>query len=229
MQSNPNSIIKSIPFFACLSGKEFLELEQIILKKHFLKNEIILLEEDSANYIYIVYSGRVKVIQTNIDGREQILAIHTKGDFFGEMSMLDRKTSPATVIAMEDSDIGMITRDNFERYLLKNETVLKEIISMLCLRLREAWLMFKVLRFADAEHKVRAVLKFVSEQNGIKDPRGTIITLKLTHEDIAAYASVSRETVTRLIGRFLKDEEIEILDKKYILLKPAFLEKTLFV
>jgi CRP/FNR family transcriptional regulator len=100
---------------------------------------------------------------------------------------------------------------------------------MLCLRLREAWLMQKVLSFADAENRVRVVLKHISTQYGTKDNRGTIITLKLTHKDIADYASVSRETVTRFLDKFAKDGEIEFLDNKYLLLKPPFKEKLLSV
>lgn len=226
-RSRINSFIKSIPFFACLSDEELIDLESILVEKHFSKNEVILLEEDTPNYMYIVNSGKVKVVHTSIEGKEQILAIHNKGDFFGEMAILDGKTSPATVIAMEDADIVLIAKDDFERYLLKNDKVLKQIISMLCSRLREAWLMLKVLSFAHAEHRVRAVLKHVSTQYGIKDEKGTIIKLKLTHKDIAGYASLSRETVTRLLDRFSKAGEIEILDNKYILLKPPFLKKIL--
>jgi len=166
------------------------------------------------------------VVQMSEDGKEHILAIHKAGDFFGEMAMLDGKTSPAAVIAMEDSEIGLITKDNVEKYLLKDQKMLHEIIAMLCLRLRDAWLMLKVLSFADAEKRVRAVLKHISVQYGVKDKRGTIITLKLTHKDIADYASLSRETVTRFLDKFAKDGEIEYLkNKKYLLLKQQFLEK----
>jgi CRP/FNR family transcriptional regulator len=224
---DPSNLIKSITFFSNLSEKELSEIKQIIKNKHFAKNDIILLEEDTSNYMYFIYSGKVKAVQISEDGKEQILAIHKTGESFGEMSLLDGKTSPATVIAIEDSYIGLIEKKDFERYLLNNSKVLKQIISMLCDRLREAWLRLRVLGFADSETRVRAVLKLLGEQNGIKDLRGTLISLKLTHKDIAAYASVSRETVTRLIDRFLKDGEIEIVENKNILLKPSFTEKTL--
>ena len=227
--NNDFNFLKGIPFFIPFSDKELFAISKIIAKNSFLKNEVVLLEEDTQKYMYIVYSGKVKVIQTSVDGKEHILTIHKAGDFFGEMSLLDGKTSPATVIAMEESEIGLITKDDFERYLLKNEKVLQEIISMLCLRLRDAWLMQKVLSFSDAENRVRVVLKHISSQHGIKDNRGTIITLKLTHKDIADYASVSRETVTRFLDKFVKDGEIELTENKYFLLKPPFAEKMLSV
>lgn len=222
------NILKSIPFFP-LSDEEISDLNHIFVVKHFLKNEVILMEEDTQRYMYIIYSGKVKVVHVSYDGREQILAIHGKGDFFGELALLDGKTSPATVIAMEDTDVGLLSKQDFERHLLKNEKVLREITSLLCARLREAWLRLKVLSFADAEQRLRAVLKLVSMNNGVKDQRGTILTIRLTHKDIAAYASVSRETVTRILDRFSHEGEIEFMDHKYILLKPLFFEKTVFL
>ncbi len=229
MKAKADDFLKTIPFFSHFSQEELSDLEKAIIKRRFPRNKIILTEEDSLSYMYIIYSGRVKAVQTSEDGKEHILAIHKRGESFGEMAMLDGKTSPATVVAMEDSEVGLISKMDFDRFFLKNNEVLRQIISVFCAHLREAWLRLKVLRFADAEQRIRAVLKLLSTQYGVKDMRGTIITVKFTHEDIANYASVSRETVTRLIGRLLKGKEIELLEKKYILLKPEFLKKTLFM
>ena len=90
-------------------------------------------------------------------------------------------------------------------------------------------MMVKVLSFADAEQRVRATLKILSAQYGEEDKRGTIITLKLTHRDIASYSSVSRETATRLLDRFIKEGEVEIVRSKNILIRPSFYEKTTFM
>ncbi len=214
--------VKQIPFLSALSE---VELRRIIIRKHFAKNQIILYEEDTANFIYFIYSGKVKAVQFSIDGKERILAIHKKGDFFGEMAILDGKSAPATIVAMEEAEIGFISKEDFDWYLLKNEQVVKGIITMLCERLREAWLMLKVTSFADAEHRIRAVLMHMADQFGIRDARGTIINLKLTHKDLAHLASISRETATRFLNSFEKNGEIEILENKAILLKPAFIDK----
>lgn len=213
---------RQIPFLSSLSE---VELRRIIFRKRFSKNQIILHEEDTAKFIYFIYTGKVKAVQYSVDGKERILAIHKKGDFFGEMAILDGKSAPATVVAMEDAEIGFISKEDFEGYLLKKEQVVRGVINLLCERLREAWLMLKVTSFADAEHRIRAVLTHMADQFGIKDARGTIINLKLTHKDLAHLASISRETVTRFLNSFEKNGEIEILDNKSILLKPAFLEK----
>lgn len=222
-------ILRKIPLFGVLNDEELSRLQKLIVNRHFLRNQIVLLEEDTPKYFYIIYSGKVKVVKTNIDGREQILAIHKKGDFFGEMALLDKKTSPASVVAIEDSYIGLLFQDDFEKYFLNDLRLLKQIISILCGRLREAWLMVKVLGFTGAEEKIRAVLKLISISYGIKDARGTIIAVRLSHRDIANYASLSRETVTRMVDKLIADGEMIIINRKYICLTPLFYKHTDFV
>jgi CRP/FNR family transcriptional regulator len=215
-------IIKGIPFFACLSEEEIKELRHVLVEKHFSRNKIIFLEEDTQNYMYVILSGRVKIVHLGQDGKEHILAVHKTGDFFGEMALLDGKTAPATVIAMEDTNIMIMSKKDFEEYLLKNSRVLKEIIAILCARLRDSWMMNKIMSLTSAEDRVRTLLKLMGMHYGMEDKRGTVITLRLTHQDIADYSSLSRETVTRLLNRFIRDGEIEVLDNRNILLKPSF-------
>ncbi|MCL4537918.1 MAG: Crp/Fnr family transcriptional regulator [Nitrospirae bacterium] len=215
-------IIKGIPFFACLSEEEIKELRHVLVEKHFSRNKIIFLEEDTQNYMYVILSGRVKIVHLGQDGKEHILAVHKTGDFFGEMALLDGKTAPATVIAMEDTNIMIMSKKDFEEYLLKNSRVLKEIIAILCARLRDSWMMNKIMSLTSAEDRVRTLLKLMGMHYGMEDKRGTVITLRLTHQDIADYSSLSRETVTRLLNRLVRDGEIEVLDNRNILLKPSF-------
>lgn len=67
-----------------------------------------------------------------------ILALHQTNDSFGELSLIDGKTTPATVSAIEDSLIAFISKKSFYS-LLNREKVLEKILYVLCSRLREAW------------------------------------------------------------------------------------------
>jgi CRP/FNR family transcriptional regulator len=217
-----DKIVKRIPFFACLSEDEFNDLRDALVEKRFSRNKIIFFEEETQNYMYVVLSGRVKAVHLDHDGKEHMLAVHKAGDFFGEMALLDGKTAPATVIAMEDADLLIMSKKDFEEYLLKNDKALKEIISILCSRLREAWLMNMVLSLSGAEERVREVLRLMGLSHGVKDSGGAVITLRLTHQDIADYTALSRETVTRLLNKLVREGEIEVLEDKNIRLKPSF-------
>ena len=135
-----DQIICRIPLFSTLGPKEVEQIELLFKKKHYAKEEIVLYEEDTSNYMYLIYSGKVRVVKMNEDGKEQIITIHKRNDFFGEMSLLDGNTSPATIIAHEDAVIGTLDKKNFYEHLLHNEGIRTKIIELLCKRLREAWL-----------------------------------------------------------------------------------------
>jgi CRP/FNR family transcriptional regulator len=214
--------LENIPLFSCLLPDERSKLSQIITEKHFKRNSIILMEDDSKNFMYIIFSGKIKVVRVNPDGKEQILVIRKRGNFFGEMTLLDGKSQPASVVAMDDTVVGLIAKSDFEEYFMKDTNILKEIISMLCERLRESWVMLRLLSLPDAETRVRAVLAHISSIYGIKDVRGTIIPFKLTHQEIADFAALTRETVSRLLARLSKSGDIEINESRTIILKSSF-------
>lgn len=225
-QKQGGNIIRNIAFFAELSSDEIDRIESLIVRKQYAKNQIVLFEEDTAKYMYFVYSGKVRIVKINEEGREQIISIHKKNDFFGEMALLDGKTSPATVIAYEESEIGLLSKTDFEEFILNNETTRHKIISLLCSRLRDSWAMIKILSFDNAEQRVMAVLDRLRELYGVTDDRGIIINVKLTHQQIASYASVARETVTRILNKLEKDAMIQALDNKSILLTKAYYAKS---
>jgi CRP/FNR family transcriptional regulator len=221
---NHSKMLENIPLFSDLLPEEKTRLNQIITEKHFKKNSIILMEDESKSFMYVIFSGKIKVIRITADGKEQILVIRKRGDFFGEMTLLDGKSQPATVVAMEDAAVGLISKADFEQYFMKDTNVLKHIISMLCERLRDSWVMLRVLGMPDAETRVRAVLAHISSVYGIKDVRGIIIPFKLTHKEIADFAALARETVSRLLARLSQSGEIEIIGRKNIILKSSFLD-----
>lgn len=223
-----NRLLRTIPFFSCLSDEQLETVQQIIRKRRFLRNEVILREENTCQFMYLVFSGKVKVVHLGSGDKEHILAFHNKGDYFGEMALLDGKTSPASVIAMEDTEVGLLSKTDFEHNLLHDSAVARHIIIVLCSRLRDSWMMLKVMGMGDAEQRVRAVISQLGARYGIRDRRGTIVALKLTHKDIGEYASVARETVSRILKRCYRDNEIEVLDGKYLLLKPEFSRKNVF-
>jgi CRP/FNR family transcriptional regulator len=215
-------LLENIPIFSCLLPDERSRLGQIIIEKHYKRNSIILMEDDSKNFMYIIFSGKIKVVRVSQDGKEQILVIRKRGDFFGEMTLLDGKSQPASVVAMEDATVGLISKRDFDEYFMKDTNVLKEIISMLCERLRESWVMLRLLSLPDAETRVRAVLAHISSVYGIKDIRGTMIPFKLTHKEIADFSALTRETVSRLMARLHQSGDIEIIGRSTIILKPSF-------
>jgi len=219
-------IISSIPFFSTLKPEEIEQVEQLFRKKSYSKEQVVLYEQDTSHYMYLIYSGKVRVVKMNEDGKEQIITIHKKNEFFGEMTLLDNKTSPATIIAHEDAIIGILHKRDFDEHLLNNEGIRRKIIELLCARLRDSWEMIKILSFnaENAQDRVVSLLERLQELYGIKDDRGVIIDVKFTHQQMASYASMTRETMSRVLRNLEKAEMITVLENKAILLNKRFLD-----
>jgi len=213
-----NEWIRRIPLFATLDDEEFDRLSGIFVERQYRKNQVIFQEEETGDYMYLVLSGKVKVSKKSSTGdRESILAIHKAGDFFGEMSLLDGKTAPATVSAMEDARIVSVGGEDFRKYLLGNEKVMLQIIQVLCARLRQEWQ--KQSRSNDsADARIAAELLDLAARHGVRDARGVIIDLKVTHQDLAEMVSTSRETVSRLLTALRKDGIIDVTSRRITIL-----------
>ncbi len=210
-------LIRRVPLFSTLNDDEFDKLSHIFIVRVYRRNQVIFLEEETGNYMYLVLSGKVKVAKSTAGGKETLLAIHRPGDFFGEMSLLDGETSPATVSAIEDSKIISVSAADFHKYLLHNEKVLLQIINVLCARLRQVW-QTQSMSSSTADARIRMGIHQLAEKHGIRDAHGTIIDLKITHQELAEMVGTSRETVTRVLAHLRQKGIIEINQRRITLL-----------
>ncbi len=214
--------LKRIALFSSLTQEELHKVRGKIVFKHFLKNEIILREEHTNEFMYVILDGEAKVVQTTNEGREIIITVHQAGDFFGELTLIDGKTQPATVCATKDSATAIISRQDFYALLLSENKVLENLLQILCSRLRESMKKIQMLNFNNAAQRIKMLFLMLSESYGEKSAEGTILKIKLIHQDIADMTGLSRETVTRILDKWKKSGEIKILDSKFVLLRPEF-------
>jgi len=224
---NESALLRNAQLFSSLTDQELLQISEKIRIKTFRKNETILHEEDTNEYMYTILSGKVKVIQTSEDGRETILAMHKTGDFFGEMSLIDGKTMPATVLAMEETLTAIISKKEFISLISMQGKVLEKLLIILCTRLRESWNKIQMLNFNNAAERIKMLFTILSAEYGEKSADAITLNIKLTHQDIANMAGITRETVTRVIDKWQKEKEITVLKNKIIRFRPDFFKKDL--
>ena len=222
-ESRKNSLLKQTEIFSQLNDAELEEIIDKIIVKQFRKNETILYEEDTNEVMYIILMGKVKVIKTTEDGKEIIMAMHKSGSFFGEMSLIDGKTTPASVIATEDSLIALISKNDFLSIVFNQNTVTKNMMEILCSRLRKSWDTIQLLNFNNATQRTKMLFLTLIDEYGEKSPEGMTLNIKLTHQDISDMTGLTRETVTRVLDKLQKLKEISILKNKFIQLNPSFM------
>ncbi|GBD95788.1 MAG TPA: Crp/Fnr family transcriptional regulator [Nitrospirae bacterium] len=220
-----DNFFKKTKLFSSLTDKEMDQIIDKMVVKQFKKNETILYEEDTNELMYIILLGKVKVIRTTEDGKEIILAIHKSGSFFGEMSLIDGKTTPASVVATDDSLIAIISKKDFFSIIFLQNKVTRNLLEILCSRLRKCWDTIQLLNFNNAAQRTKMLFLMLSDEYGEKTREGVILNIKLTHQDISDMTGLTRETVTRVIDRLQKNREITVLKDRLICLTPAFMQK----
>jgi CRP/FNR family transcriptional regulator len=216
------NLLKRIRLFQSLTDKELFDLSPKVMLREFKKNHVILHEEDTNSFMYIIVHGKVKIYQIGNQGKEMILSVHGAGEFFGEMSLIDGKTDPATVAAMEHSMIAIISRSDFYSLLHSQKKMLENLLEILCSRLRESWKKIQMLNFNDASQRIKMLLLILSEDHGEKTQSGTTLRIKLIHQNIADMTGLTRETVTRVLDKWKNSGEIRITKDKFIHLNPEF-------
>src|SRR5438128_5569222 len=107
--------LKAVPFFTRLNDRELDVVRSVASEKNYPKNAVVLTEGEMGDSLYMIQTGKVKVFIGDEDGREIILKILAPGDFFGEMSMIDKQARSASVTTIEPSTFLVLTHSAFEK------------------------------------------------------------------------------------------------------------------
>ena len=192
--------LQSVPLFSQLSEEEVASISRATRNRTYPKNSVIVFEDDPGDALFVVKSGQVKVVLIGEDGREVILSVLGGGDFFGEMSLIDDQPRSAHVIAMEDSKLLVLYREDFHRCLERSPRIALGLLRALSRRLRSADDKIGGLVLLDVSGRVaRLLLELADEGNG------TTISRSITHHTIAQMVGSSRETVSRTIRTFTEN------------------------
>lgn len=203
------NLLKKVPIFSLLDDGELEKIRKLCVTKHYEKDRIILIEEESGNTLFIIQEGRVKVSRMSDDGREVILTILQKGDFFGELSLLDGKARSASVTAIENTEILLLRRGDFMSLLEEYPQISISLLKELAARIRKSDTQIKSLSLQDAMGRVASALVMLAEDSG-RIKKGEVVIPKIPlQQDLANMAGTSRETISRVF-RYLEDEKLII-------------------
>ncbi len=202
--------LRQVPLFSHLSEEEIKRLSAATRQKMYPKNSIIVFEDDPGDALYVVDSGQVKVVLIGEDGREVILSILSGGEFFGEMALIDDQPRSAHVIAMQDSNLIVLYREDFHRCLDETPRIALGLLRALSRRLRSADHKIGGLVLLDVPGRISRLLIELADEND-----GKIISRSITHHTIGQMVGSSRETVSRTI-KLLEEKGLLTVTRKTI-------------
>jgi len=210
MPTEDLTFLRNVPIFADLEDRDLQKIARLGTRQRYKKGNIVVLEQESGAALFVIISGKVKVVRTDEDGREVILSMFGPGEFFGEMALLDGLARSASVVATVRSELLMIHRRDFLELLNEFPAVGIALLGELAMRIRKADMQIKSLSLKDAAGRVANVLLMLADDLGIfRKGKVEIEDLPL-QQDIANMAGTSRETVSRMLHQFIRDGQVSL-------------------
>ena len=189
--------LATVPLFSGLEEIELQRFAELTREKFYPRGSVILFENDPGDSLFVVREGRVKVVLVGEDGREVILGVLGVSEHFGELSLIDDRPRSAHVIAMEDSSLLVLRREDFRKRVESSPSVAWSLLTELSRRLRRADEKIGGLVLLDVPGRIARLLLDLSQESGTDK-----IEKALTHQTIAQMIGASRETVSRAMKDF---------------------------
>ena len=208
-------LIRRVPLFSLLTNDQAQGIADSVVKRRFRRGEIVVEHGKKSNALYILLTGRARVLTADSRGREVILAVLQPGDYVGEMSLIDNEPHSATVRAEVQTDMLILGRPEFTRCLPENSSLSYAIMRGLVYRLRAADRQIESLALLDVYGRVaRTLLDMAEDVDGIK-----IIRHKVSRQDMAKVVGASREMVSRVMKDLEERGVIETQENGSVIIK----------
>lgn len=216
--THPELLLKQVPLFRSLRAEDSQHIAALLQKQTLRKGDSLFRKGEEGHSLYMITSGKIKIIRQSRDGDEVILAVLSAGDFCGEMSLLDSLPRSADAIAIEETHIYGLNRKDFIVFVMNNETAVKAILSALSKRLRKADDFLEDIFFLNVAARLVKKLIELAGSNGFREEDGGPIKLSVTQKDLAGMIGATRESVNKEL-RSLREKNLIGLSGNAILIQ----------
>ena len=205
-------LIRRVPLFSLMTTEQAQTVADGVVKRRYRRGEIIVEQGRKSDALFILLSGRARVVTSDSRGREVILAVFEPGDYLGEMSLIDNEPHSATVRAEVQTDVLVLGRTEFSACLPDSSSLSYSILRGLVARLRNADRQIESLALLDVYGRVaRALLDMAQDEEGVR-----IIRSKVSRQDLAKVVGASREMVSRVMKALEERGLIETQDNGWV-------------
>jgi CRP/FNR family cyclic AMP-dependent transcriptional regulator len=207
------ALLKTVPLFSSFGDEQLRLITPVVTRRSVPRSSMIMAAGDPTDSLYIVISGRLKVMMSDAEGKEVILSILGPGEFFGEMGLIDDAPRSASVVAIEPCELLCIAKRDFKKCLAENFEIAVGVMKGLVKRLREADKKIGSLALMDVYGRVARLLMEMAET--VDGQR--VVTKKLPKQDIAKMIGASREMVSRVMKDLQTGGYIEMRGSNIVL------------
>jgi CRP-like cAMP-binding protein len=216
-------LLAGVELFSELDRDEIARVAALAQVRSVPKDTTIFLAGDTAEAVFVVANGKVKIVVTSTDGKEFILTQLGAGQVFGEMALLESAPRSASVITVTAVELLVINSQDFHHLLDTAPRISRGLLAILSRRLRRANSKMESLAYMDVAGRLARYLLDLAQDHGQRMGNGWVVVRRPTHSDIAHSIGTSRETVSRLINEF--EESFGLVNKgKFTYIRENLLE-----
>lgn len=209
--------LKKVPLLAQLGPDQIARLAERIELREIKRREVVYLPGDPGDSLFIVNGGRVKISKVTRDGKALTLNYCGPCDLFGETCLVEGGAREEMAEAMENSMVTEIDRSDFEDMLAASAGLGLHMTKLLAKRRLDLENKVETLVFRDVTSKLAELLLELAREYGVEDSRGTLIALKITHQELANLIGSTRETVSLTLSQFKRKDLISTDGRKVII------------
>ncbi len=213
-------LLRASPMFRGVPEKEIEGLIQVTQTEGHRTREFVFMEGDPSLWLYIVKSGRVKILKHSRGGKDVVLELLGPGEIFGGVAVLEKRPYPATAQAMETTEVLKIPREALLALSERHPSIVRELALMIGRRLRTAHESVKSLAVEAVEPRLAATLMRLAEREGKSSRAGVELPYHLTRQSLADMAGTTVETTIRVLSRWTKEGLLADEGGRFVLKHP---------
>jgi CRP/FNR family transcriptional regulator, nitrogen oxide reductase regulator len=218
MSAGPTApLLKTSAVFAGLPAKEIDDLAAVAQEQTHRAREYVFMEGDPARWLYVVRSGRVKIVRHSRTGRDVVLEMLGPGEVFGGVAVIERRPYPAAAQAVETSVVVRLPAETILALSERYPSLIREMALVIGRRLRAAHESVTSLAVDPVEARLAARLLRLAESDGTRGPRGVTLPFHLTRQSLADMTGTTVETTIRVLSRWLRDGVVEDVDGRLVI------------
>jgi CRP-like cAMP-binding protein len=172
---------------------------------NYKKKQLIYSEGGNPHRLYYLQKGKVKTYKTNDDGKDLVVNLYNEGDFFGYIALLEGTAYTESAEAIEDAEIALIPKQDFERLVNNDREIMQKFIQLLANNVVEKE--NKLLNLAYSSLRKRVADTIVALYNKYKTTETGNTVIDMTRENLANIVGTTKESLIRTLSDF-KDEKL---------------------
>ena len=218
-------ILQAMPFFAGLSERDWEKVTDLFSERQYQKDDYIFLEGEAPEALYIIKTGKVKVLRHSTDGKDVVLRVGGVGHLLGTVAVFDGGGYPGTAQVIEECTALVIARNDCLTLVNRYPVFALAVISDLGARLRSSAEQIRSLAVERVEQRIARILLKLAETAGTDSPEGRVIEMPFTRQDVADMTGTTVETAIRVMSKFRRQELIKTRRGKVVLVELAALQE----